>query len=153
MSVDASIIGQRSAPHSVDVERGRLRQFAHATAQTDPVYRDVGAARRAGHPDLPVPPTFLFCLEMEKPAPWGFVDTLGVDLRTVLHAGQSFDYHAMAYAGDRLTFVTEVTDVYEKKGGALTFVARTTEVTRDGVPVATMTVTLVLRTGGAEAVT
>lgn len=129
----------------MDVERGRLRFFAKATGQADPVYRDLEAARRAGHRDLPVPPTFLFCLEMENPAPWGIADALGVDLRSLLHAGQSFEYHAMAYAGDRLTFVSEVSDVYEKKGGALTFVVRTTEVTRDGEPVATMVSTLVVR--------
>jgi acyl dehydratase len=148
VGVDRSIIGRRSQPHSVDVERGRLRFFAQATGQADPVYRDVEAARGAGHRDLPVPPTFLFCLEMDRPTPWGIVDLLGVDLRTILHAGQSFEYHATAYAGDRLTFASEITDVYERKGGALTFVARTTEVSRDGAPVATLVSTLVLRTGG-----
>jgi acyl dehydratase len=151
MILDSSVVGRRSAPHSVDVERGRLRFFAEATGQDDPAYRDVEAARAAGHPDLPVPPTFLFCLEMDNPAPWGIVEVLGVDLRTILHAGQAFEYHAMAYAGDRLTFASEITDVYQKKGGALTFVSRTTEVTRDGGPVATMVSTLVLRTGGEAA--
>jgi acyl dehydratase len=145
--IDPSIVGRRFTPHSVDVERGRLRFFARATGQSDPVYTDVEAATRAGHPDLPVPPTFLFCLEMEQPDPWSFVAELGVDLRTILHGGQSFEYHAMAYAGDRLTFATAISDVYEKKGGALTFVARTTDVTRDGAPVARMTGTVVLRAG------
>jgi acyl dehydratase len=149
VSVDRSIVGHRFTPHSVDVERGRLRFFARATGQTDPVYTDVDAAARAGYPDLPVPPTFLFCLEMERPDPWGFVAELGVDLRTILHGGQSFEYHATAHAGDRLTFTTAISDVFEKKGGALTFVARTTEVTRDGAPIARMTGTLVLR--GPEA--
>ena len=131
--------------HSVEVERGRLRFFAQATGQSDPVYFDVEAARAAGHRDLPVPPTFLFCLEMERPDPWDFVAELGVDLRTILHGGQSFDYHAMAYAGDRLTFDSALTDRYQKKNGALTFVERTTDVTRDGGPVARLVTTIVLR--------
>jgi acyl dehydratase len=145
MRVDRSIVGRRFPPHPVDVERGRLRFFALATGQADPAYSDLDAARRAGHPDLPVPPTFLFCLEMERPDPWGFVAELGADLRTILHGGQSFEYHATAHAGDRLTFATVISDVYEKKGGALTFVARTTDVTRAGSPIARMTGTVVLR--------
>ena len=137
--------------HTVDVERGRLRFFAQVTGQSDPVYTEVDAARAAGHRDLPVPPTFLFCLEMERPDPWDFVAELGVDLRTILHGGQSFEYHAMAFAGDRLTFASGITDRYQKKDGALTFVERTTDVTRDGEPVARLVTTIVLRSAEGPA--
>ncbi|MCX4728821.1 MaoC family dehydratase N-terminal domain-containing protein [Streptomyces sp. NPDC090052] len=131
MPVDPSIIGSRSPEHSVEVERGRLRFFAKATGQNGRVYTDPEAAEQAGHRDLPVPPTFLVCLDAEKPDSSSFLRELGIDIRTILHGEQSFEYHALAYAGDRLTFATEVSDVYEKKGGALQFIVRTTEVTRD----------------------
>jgi acyl dehydratase len=137
--------------HTVDVERGRLRFFAQVTGQSDPVYTEVDAARAAGHRDLPVPPTFLFCLEMERPDPWDFVAELGVDLRTILHGGQSFEYHAMAFAGDRLTFASGITDRYQKKNGALTFVERTTDVSRDDEPVARLVTTIVLRSAEGPA--
>ncbi|GAA2902680.1 hypothetical protein GCM10010517_68590 [Streptosporangium fragile] len=132
-------------PHDVVVERGRLRFFAKVTGQDDPVYVDVAAATRAGHRDLPVPPTFLFCLEMEQPGdPLAYMSDLGVDLRKVLHGEQRFDYHAMAYAGDTLTFSSRITDAYEKKGGKLTFLVRTTRVTRAGTPVADLSSTIVV---------
>jgi hypothetical protein len=54
-------------------------------------------------------------------------------------------YHAPAYAGDRLTFASQLTDLYRKKDGALTFVTRTTEVTRDGERIAKLEATWVLR--------
>ncbi|MET7988461.1 MaoC family dehydratase N-terminal domain-containing protein [Streptomyces sp. NPDC005281] len=145
MPVDTGIIGSRTAPHSVEVERGRLRFFAQATGQQDPLYTDPDAAGAAGHRDLPVPPTFYFCLEMDNPNRGRFLADLGIDLRTILHGGQTFEYHAQAYAGDTLTFETEVTDVYSKKGGALEFIVRATHVTRDGEPVATLTSTTVVR--------
>jgi hypothetical protein len=62
-------IGYVSAPFTTQVERGRLRFFAKAISETDPVYTDEAAARAAGHPALPVPPTFFFCLEMDRPDP------------------------------------------------------------------------------------
>ncbi len=88
MAIDRSIIGQRVPEHTVDVERGRLRFFARATGQLDPVYTDVEAARGAGHRDLPVPPTFLLCLDSERPNPTALVDSLGIDQRTICTASR-----------------------------------------------------------------
>uniref|UniRef100_UPI000D69DFE3 MaoC family dehydratase N-terminal domain-containing protein n=1 Tax=Nocardia aurea TaxID=2144174 RepID=UPI000D69DFE3 len=105
----------------------------------------VAAARAAGHRDLPVPPTFLFCLEMEHPDPLGYVRALGVDMSRLLHGEQRFTYYAMAYAGDLLTYDSRLTDVYSKKGGALDFLVRTTDVTRHDAPIARLTTVLVVR--------
>lgn len=143
--IDPSLIGTRTDEFSTSAERGRLRFFAEATGQTDPRYSDLGAARAAGHPDLPIPPTFFFCLEMDNPNRGDFLAQLGVDVRTILHGGQKFTYHAPAHAGDVLTFWTEVTDVSSKKGGALQFIVRDTHVGIAGNPVVTLTSTIVVR--------
>jgi acyl dehydratase len=126
--IDRRYIGHKLAPFSVPVEAGRLRFFAKATGQADPVYTDTAAARDAGHRDLPVPPTFLFCLEMESPNPGAIRELLGLDYRRLLHGEQQFSYHAMAHAGDVLTFEQQIDDIYDKKGGALEFVVRLTRV-------------------------
>lgn len=144
-TIDASIVGSRTEEFTTSAERGRLRFFAEATGQQDPVYTDLDAAQAAGHADLPIPPTFFFCLEMDNPRRHRFLADLGVDVRTILHGGQRFSYHAPAYAGDLLTFWTEVTDVSSKKGGALQFIVRDTHVSRAGEPVATLTSTIVVR--------
>ena len=127
--IDKRFIGHVMPTFSAVVEAGRLRFFAKATGQTDPLYSDEAAARAAGHPGLPVPPTFLFCLEMESPDPAAIRNLLGMDYRSLLHGEQGFVYHAMAYAGDTLTFEQRIEDIYDKKGGALEFVVRTTRVT------------------------
>ncbi|MFI6648050.1 MaoC family dehydratase N-terminal domain-containing protein [Streptomyces sp. NPDC050529] len=150
MAIDPALIGSRTPAFSTEVERGRLRFFARAIGQTDAIYSDLAAAGAAGHRDLPVPPTFLFCLEMDNPGRGRFLADLGVDVRTILHGGQEFAYRATAYAGDILTFSTVVRDVYAKKGGALQFIVRDTHVTRDGEPVATLTCTLVVRDPKAD---
>ncbi len=135
----------RTPAFTVPVERGRLRFFAQAIGEHDPVYSDLDAARKAGHPDLPVPPTFLFCLEMDRPDPFSFLTEAGIDLAGVLHGEQRFTYHAMAYAGDELTFESHIADTYEKKGGALRFLVRETRVTRAGEPIADLTTVIVVR--------
>lgn len=127
--IDKRFIGHAMPAFSAVVEAGRLRFFAKATGQTDPFYSDEAAARDAGHRSLPVPPTFLFCLEMESPDPAAIRNLLGMDYRSLLHGEQGFVYHAMAYAGDTLTFEQRIEDIYDKKGGALEFVVRKTRVT------------------------
>ncbi|MGW3044315.1 MaoC family dehydratase N-terminal domain-containing protein [Kitasatospora sp. NPDC001159] len=131
MAIDAEAAGKLALdPITVQVERGRLRFFAKATGQTDPVYTDVETARRAGHRDLPVPPTFFFSLELEAPEPFAYLAALDVDLRRVLHGEQAFTYHRPAYAGDTLTLQPRIVDVYSKKHGALDFLVKRTDVHR-----------------------
>lgn len=131
MPIDAAqAMAQEIPPLTVAVERGRLAFFAKATGQDDPIYSDVAAAKAAGHPDLPVPPTFFFSLELEQSDPFAWITSLGVDLRTILHGEQSFTYHAMAHAGDELVLQPRIVDVTSKKGGALELVTKKTTITR-----------------------
>lgn len=146
MALDRSLIGREAPGQTLLVTRSRLLAFARATGQTDPVYTDVDAARQAGHRDLPVPPTFYFSIDLEAPDPFAFLTDLGIDLRAVLHGEQEFTYHRMAYAGDELATRSRITDVYEKKGGALQFLIRETTVTdQDGATVASLRGTTVIR--------
>ena len=137
MPLDTQYIGHRFEPFSAEVEKGRLKFFATAIGQTDPVYSDEAAAKRAGHPGLPVPPTFLFCLEMESPNPGALRELLEIPVPKILHGEQRFTYHAMAFAGDTLHFEQRIADIYAKKGGLLEFIVRETRVTNQhGTPVA-----------------
>jgi acyl dehydratase len=132
-------------PITVTVERGRLAFFARATGQADPVYSDLDAAKAAGHPDLPVPPTFFFSLELEAPAPFDYLQELGVDLRRVLHGEQAFSYRSVVHAGDTVVLRPRIVDVFSKKGGALDFLVKQTAVSRGGEPVAEAVSTIVVQ--------
>ncbi|WP_417562286.1 MaoC family dehydratase N-terminal domain-containing protein [Microbacterium sp.] len=118
MTLDlASMLEHPIAPLEVTIERGRLAAFARATGQADPVFVDVDAARAAGYRDLPVPPTYLFSIEMEAVPPLGWLTDLDVDLRRVLHGEQRFAYRGMLYAGDRVTVRRRIARAYEKGPG------------------------------------
>ena len=145
MPIPDSAVGTTGETSSLTVERGRLRLLAKATRQTDARNVDVEAARADGHRDLLVPPTFLFAVDLERPDPLGWLTDLGVDLGTVLHGSQSFDYVTPAYAGDELTATSTITGVESKKGGAMQLVDRCTAITRGSELVATLTSTIVIR--------
>ncbi len=145
--IDKKHIGRVIADFRTTAPASQLRFFAKATGETRAVYTDEAAARDAGHPGLPLPPTFLFSLELSQP-PGTWRDELGIRPDRILHGEQSFKYHRMAYAGEALHFRTTIADIYDKKGGALEFVVRETRVTnQDGEHVADLRSVLVQRNG------
>lgn len=125
--LDRSFIGFETAPQSIDVEKGQLKFFAKATGETNPVYFDEKVARDAGHPALPAPPTFLFCLQTMVPDEGNVMGKLGVNIGQVLHGEQQFTSYKPIHAGDTVTIRTKIADMYEKKGGALEFIVQETE--------------------------
>jgi hypothetical protein len=146
MAVDTSAVGTELPPTRLVIDAGRLKSFAKAIGETDPVFTDEQAAETAGYRALPVPPTFLFAIELERPDPFDWVSGLGIDLRHVLHGEQRFTYHRQSYAGDELVARPKIVDVYTKKGGALCFVVKETTVVRgDDELVAELRSVLVVR--------
>ena len=127
--IDRKWIGAESELRHAEVEAGQLRLFALATGQTDPIYSDEEAARAAGYPAIPAPPTFPFSLMLIAPATKGSLVDMGVDIGRVLHGEQGFDYHKPIHAGDRIAIQTRTTDMYDKKGGALEFIVQETRFT------------------------
>lgn len=127
--IDPKHKGLKLPAHSAAVEAGRLRWFAKAIGETDPIYTDEAAAKAAGYRSLPMPPTFLFCLEMEKPEPFEYVRLLNAEMGKMLHGEQNFKYYAVSCSGDTLTFESQISDVYSKKEGALDFIVKDTRVT------------------------
>lgn len=126
--IDRANIGVVSEPRTIEVEKGQLKFFAKATGETNPVYFDEAAARAAGHPAIPAPPTFTFSLALGAPAQRGAIlGDMGVDMRSVLHGEQQFTYHRPIYAGDAITLTTRTADIYDKKGGALEFIVQDTQ--------------------------
>ena len=149
--VDASAIGRSFTPVTAHVEPGRLRYFLNTIGERNPVYRKAEAAKAAGYSAPPIPPTYLFCLEMmDADKPFEALEVLNIDLASVLHGEQRFAYRAPIVVGDTLTFLSRVGDVVDKKGGALTFVTVTTEITNQhGAHVADAERVIVVRNKGA----
>lgn len=117
----SKLIGLDLGSFTFDVERSQLRLFAKAIDERRPVYTDTAAARAAGYRDLPAPPTFPFTIGMKPDDPFELLASLGLELRQVLHAEQSFEYVRPICAGDQVRIQRRIVDVYGKKGGALTF--------------------------------
>lgn len=138
-------IGRQSEPRQILLEQGQLKLFAKAVQETNPIYFDESAAQAAGHRNILAPPTFGSCLRLLAPSTKLSYESLGIDYKRLLHAQEAYEYFQPMYAGDELVLTAEVTDVYEKKGGALQFIVIATSIFRNEELVQTITGTLVMR--------
>ncbi|WAL65183.1 MaoC family dehydratase N-terminal domain-containing protein [Amycolatopsis cynarae] len=149
MALDQSFIGRSYPPASTyEVGREKIREFADAIGDDNPVYRDPEAARAAGHPDVIAPPTFLTVINLAAINTIVADPELGLDYSRMVHGDQSFQYTRPVHAGDRLRLTTHVEDIMARAGNDfLTVRAEITDA--DGEPVCTTRAQLVVRGEGA----
>ena len=124
-------IGTVSEERVIDVEKGQVRLFAKAIGETNPIHFDDEAAKAAGYRGIVAPATFASCLRLLAPAKIPTNEQMGIDYKKILNAEEDCQYEKIICAGDRLTLVTEVVDIYDKKGGALEFLVRETKITNE----------------------
>jgi hypothetical protein len=115
--VDVSHIGTEVEPVTFPVERGRIRDYARAIREDNPIYFESKVP--------PAPLTFAHTF-----LAWGdnllrTYDEIGIDRTRSLHGGIQFEYLQPLRAGDELTMTGKLADVYTKegsRGGTLTFI-------------------------------
>lgn len=140
--IDRSRIGFTTPPTTVAVDAWRVRLFCQAIGETDPA---------AWAPGTPLPPTFLKALEGEHYSSAALMKLLNVPLRGVLHAEQRLEHAAPVHIGDRVEITRTVTQIEDKKDGALTFIVIETQYSVEGRCVATATQTILSRNTVAAA--
>jgi acyl dehydratase len=116
MAVNTDVIGKTFAPATYAVGREKIREYAHAVGETDPLYLDVQAARAAGYDDVVAPP--MFAVVYSLPAVWPalFDEEVGIDFAHMVHGGQEFAWGPVVVAGDEITTTASLKDVSERRG-------------------------------------
>ncbi|MGW3245066.1 FAS1-like dehydratase domain-containing protein [Streptomyces sp. NPDC001070] len=109
MALDQSFVG-RSYPPTAPYEVGRekIREFAEAVGDPNPVYTDPDAAKALGHPDVIAPPTFPFVITYKASGQVVLDPELGLDYGRVVHGDQKFSYTRPVRAGDRLSVTVTI---------------------------------------------
>jgi len=122
--IDKSVIGREYPEFSFEVEKGKIREFAAAIGDKNPVYYDEKAAKEAGFERLALPPTFPTVFSMAGGLLGMIVPDLKMNLVRVLHGGQEYEYLKPIKPGDTVTGKVKIANVFEKasKGGTMDFV-------------------------------
>jgi hypothetical protein len=120
--VDKAASGAIGEPFEMEIERGKIREYARATGSDHPAYAD---------DERPVVPahflTTAFFWEGDDGNPW---DRVQMSPERGMHAEQEYVFHGeLPRAGARLTCTSRIDKIYEKESrssGTLTFVEMVT---------------------------
>ena len=146
MAIETGAVGKTYPPVTYAVGREKIREYASAVGETNPLHLDPEAARAAGHADVVAPPMFavVYCAPAVTPAI--FDPAVGLDFARMVHGGQEFRWDALVVAGDEISTEVEVADISER-GGMAFYVFETRSRNQRGEAVCTGTWTNIVRGG------
>src|SRR3954452_23815143 len=109
-------VGKTYPPTLYAVGREKIKEYARAVGETNPLHLDHEAARAAGYADVVAPPMFAVVYCSAAIAPSYFVPGLEIDFARLVHAGQEFKWGPLVVAGDEITTVVSVKSVEHRAG-------------------------------------
>ena len=104
--INRSLIGKWGPEGKMRVEFGKIREFARAVKEDNPLYFDEALCL--------APPTFLMTMALWIGGLGESRSAVKLDLPRVLHGEQEFEYVKPIHGGDVLTFRSRTKEVFEK---------------------------------------
>ena len=111
MAISTDAVGKTYAPATYAVGREKIREYALAVGESNPLHIDVEAARAAGYADVVAPPMFcvVYCGVAIGAAM--FDPEVGIDFARLLHSAQEFRWGPLVVAGDEIETTMTVKDI------------------------------------------
>lgn len=117
MALNEGFVGRSfDHPGTYVVGREKVREFAAAIGDANPLSHDVTAARARGFADVVAPPTFAIVLALRASEAVVTDPDLGLDYTRVVHGEQGFEFVRPIVAGDELSIVTTIESVRQAAG-------------------------------------
>jgi acyl dehydratase len=146
MGLKTDAIGKTYAPTTYAVGREKIREYAAAVGETNPLHHDVEAARAAGYADVVAPPMFAVVYAGRSVGPAVFDPDVGINFAMMVHGSQEFRWGPLVVAGDDITTTTTVKDIVGR-GGMAFYVFESVSENQRGETVCTGTWTNIVRGG------
>jgi acyl dehydratase len=144
MPVKTEAVGKTYPPVVYAVGREKIREYANATGETNPVCLDPASARGAGYADVVAPPMFAVVYSAPAMGPAILDSEVAINFAAMVHGGQDFVWGPPVVAGDEITTTATVKDISER-GGMGFYVFESVSENQRGETVCTATWTNIVR--------
>src|SRR5580704_14981946 len=98
MAIKTEAIGKQYDPVTYAVGREKIREYAAAVGETNPLYSDLQAARAAGYADLVAPPMFAVVYASRGIVGAMFDPDVGLNFAMMVHGAQEFRWDELVIA-------------------------------------------------------
>ena len=116
MAEQSTVVGKGYAPFEYEVGREKIREYAHAVGEENPVHHDPRAASEAGFRAVVAPPMFAVVYSSPAVTQGLFDPEVGINFAMLVHGGQEFEWGEPVCSGDTITTTVDVKDIYERGG-------------------------------------
>jgi acyl dehydratase len=144
MPVNEEAKGKTYPPFEYEVGKEKIKEYAWAVGESNPVYFDREQAKAAGFRDVPAPPMFAVVYSAGAVGPGILDPEVGINFAMMVHGGQEFVWGEPVVAGDTITTEATVKDIYER-GGMGFYVFESVSRNQDGQEVVRGTWTNIVR--------
>jgi acyl dehydratase len=146
VAVDTAAIGKQYPPVTYAVGREKIREYAFAVGETNPMHLDFEPPPPAGYRDVVAPPMFasVYCSRAVGPA--YFDPEVGIDFARLVHSGQEFKWGPLVVAGDEVSTALSIKDISERAGAGF-YVFESVSTNQDGDVVCVGTWSNIVRGG------
>lgn len=114
MALNRGLVGKEYPGIVYEVGREKIREFAQAVGETNPIYHEPEAAKAASHPEQVAPLTFPTVLHLRSGPQVVMDQELGLDYSLVVHGTQEFEYGRPIVAGDVLRARPRIAEITSK---------------------------------------
>ena len=111
MAISTAAIGKSYAPVTYAVCREKIREYAVAVGETNPLHHDVDLARQAGYRDVVAPPMFCVVYSAAALGAAVFDSEVGINHAAMVHGGQEFVWGEPVVSGDEVSTTITVKDI------------------------------------------
>ncbi|HEX2085613.1 MAG TPA: MaoC family dehydratase N-terminal domain-containing protein [Solirubrobacteraceae bacterium] len=116
MAIETKAVGKTFPPTTYAVGREKVKEYALAVGETNPLHLDHEAARAAGYADVVAPPMFCVVYKAPAMAPAIFDPDVGMNFALMVHGGQEFRWGPLVVAGDEIQTTVSVQSIEERDG-------------------------------------
>ena len=116
MAIDTKAVGKTFPTTTYAVGREKIKEYALAVGETNPLHLDHEAARKAGYADVVAPPMFAVVYSAPAMAPAIFDQDVGMNFALMVHGGQEFRWGPLVVAGDEIETEVPVKSIEERDG-------------------------------------
>ncbi len=114
MAVDKKFIGKKYPPVEYEVCKEKVKEYATAVGDLNPLYIDEQKAQQSRYKGLIAPPMFAVVYTKDAIAQVMFDRELALNLPMLVHGEQEYEFVGVVRPGDVIETEAYVADIYEK---------------------------------------
>ncbi|MBI3590274.1 MAG: MaoC family dehydratase N-terminal domain-containing protein [Candidatus Melainabacteria bacterium] len=114
MPVDTKFIGREYKPITYVVGQEKIKEYALAIGDLNPLYIDPGFAKKSKYGTVIAPPMFVVVFTRDAMFSLFEDNEIKIDFARLVHGEQEFNFHKIVKANDSIKTTSKIKNIYQK---------------------------------------